>query len=145
MPGALPAEVVQKYNECSTPGQKAVVVNAMVPKTATYRDEVDPSKLDLRVFRKVFHHQQAIKKMTGVTYTELQQKWGGEEKGSAAIQRALDRGDVAEKGGLFYLRTHEVEEKALRSRESSGSQKASDQEMKAYMSKMFGYKTYVQT
>lgn len=109
MAGAMPDAVREKWDLAvkGKPRDRAAVINACVPKDVSYGDvlKVNPEKLS-RIAH-MFKEQKTIVKLSGRTWTSLAQEWGhgDESKGGEAIARALKRGDLKEKDGLYFDRS----------------------------------------
>ena len=65
LPGSLPPEVKEAYENATTPQERAVIVNASVPRDVGYKDMFDKSSMDIQVFRKVMN-QKIISSLSGI-------------------------------------------------------------------------------
>ena len=134
MPGSLPAEVKQKWDEVQkqSPKLRNAMVNALVPKSVTYADSLNVQESTLQRFIDTFVEHQHSWHCTGQTYSDLQNEWGGDELGARRIQDALDRGDRVWHEGMLYKRSHNMTTTKSK-RESHKAQKDASLEVTGWM------------
>ena len=105
MPGAVPPEVAETYNNCKTPKDRAAVINQFVPKDTNYADMPDFSNKTMTHFRHSFKKDQVEKMCKGITYSDLVNEYGRGDVGVAAVDMAVQRGDVIVKNGFYFRRS----------------------------------------
>lgn len=122
--GSVPAEVRESYQQASTPKLRNAVVNAFTDKSCSYGDKIKFSNATVMKFRKQFHVKTEKQTAQGLSYTALRSDLGhGDLKaGAQAIDEGLETGDIVKHNGLYYMKSHMMEE--ARSSESSSVVKA---------------------
>ena len=101
--GGLPQEVYDHWmTTLQGPGlvqERQAYRNAIVPRNAQYSDIVNVNEAKLQMIRQIFIQKKSTKQQFGMTYSEMKARLGSE----AALQEAMDKGDVYKKNNFYYF------------------------------------------
>ena len=140
LPGALPRAIKEQYDLAAKqkPSARAAIINAVIPKTAKYSDQLAVDPQTMQKFQTIFSEHKNLAAMNGTTWTDLALEWGrgDEDKGGECIQRALQRGDLVEKDGLYFRKTRRITMETGRSTKHEGRSAGDIQD---YINEFYGY------
>ena len=110
-PNSLPRELIEKWEEAKnkTPKERNAIVNLCTDKGCSYSDSVKIDKDKVKQFITTTSRNSTTSRAHGVTYSDLQNEWGGDETGARRIAMALDRGDLIEKKGMLFRKSQMIE------------------------------------
>ena len=110
LPGSLPDEIRETYEKAKhqSPKVRNAIVNAVVPKDASYGQKVVVTPKVLTKFKHMFQTTSDSRQIHGIGHTDLAMQWGhgNYELGKQAIHIAEEAGELLVKDGLCYRRSH---------------------------------------